>query len=80
MQIHPDPCDAASAQGDLSRRDFVAVSLAASLSAIGGQAGAADRPIVEIDVSIKTRDGTCDAAFIHPSIGVHAGVLIWPGR
>lgn len=78
MQSHPDPSDAASAQGELTRRDFVAASLAASLSAIAGQAGAAGRPVVEIDVSIKTPDGICDAAFIHPSIGAHAAVLIWP--
>jgi len=78
MQSHPDPSDAAPVRGDLSRRDFVAVSLAATLPAIAGQAGAADRPVVETEVSIKTPDGICDAAFIHPSTGAHAGVLIWP--
>ncbi|HEX5432491.1 MAG TPA: dienelactone hydrolase family protein [Bryobacteraceae bacterium] len=39
-------------------------------------AGAA-LPITETDVEIKTPDGTCDAAFIHPSTGSHPGVLIW---
>jgi carboxymethylenebutenolidase len=34
--------------------------------------------IVETNVEIKTPDGTCDAAFIHPKSGSHAGVLIWP--
>jgi carboxymethylenebutenolidase len=34
--------------------------------------------VVEIDVEIKTPDGTCDAAFIHPKTGSYAGVLIWP--
>lgn len=34
--------------------------------------------IVETDVEIKTPDGTCDAAFIHPVSGSHPGVLIWP--
>jgi carboxymethylenebutenolidase len=34
-------------------------------------------PVVETDVSIKTPDGTCDAAFIHPATGSHPGVLIW---
>jgi len=33
---------------------------------------------VETDVEIKTADGTCDAAFIHPDSGAHAAVLIWP--
>jgi carboxymethylenebutenolidase len=34
--------------------------------------------VAETDVEIKTPDGTCDAAFIHPKNGSHAGVLLWP--
>jgi carboxymethylenebutenolidase len=34
--------------------------------------------VVETEVEIETPDGTCDAAFVHPSAGAHAGVLIWP--
>ncbi|MGL1102740.1 dienelactone hydrolase family protein, partial [Vibrio parahaemolyticus] len=30
------------------------------------------------NVTIKTQDGTCDAAFIHPTTGAHPAVLIWP--
>ncbi len=33
--------------------------------------------VVETNVEIKTPDGTCDAAFIHPKSGTHPGVLIW---
>src|SRR6266403_1570163 len=33
--------------------------------------------VVEANVMIKTPDGTCDAAFIHPPTGSHPGVLIW---
>ena len=62
---------------DLSRRDFIAVSVAASLAAAAGSALAAAQPVVETDVTIKTPDGTCDAAFIHPPTGSHPGVLIW---
>ncbi len=29
-------------------------------------------------VEIKTPDGTCDAAFIHPATGAHPAVIIWP--
>ncbi|OLE88995.1 MAG: dienelactone hydrolase [Acidobacteria bacterium 13_1_20CM_2_55_15] len=29
-------------------------------------------------MEIKTPDGTCDAAFIHPAAGAHPAVLIWP--
>ena len=63
---------------DLSRRDFVAMSLAAGLAAAAGSASAADLPVVETRVEVKTSDGVCDAAFIHPASGAHPGVLIWP--
>jgi len=59
----------------IARREFVALSVAAGLSA--GPVSAADLKIVETDVEIKTPDGTCDAAFIHPASGSHPGVLIW---
>ena len=58
-----------------SRRDFVALSLAAGL---GAGAAEAAMEVVERDVEIRTPDGTCDAAFIHPKSGSHAGVLLWP--
>ena len=61
----------------VSRRDFVAMSVAAGLAAATGSASAADLPVVETDVMIKTPDGTCDAAFIHPKAGSHPGVLLW---
>jgi carboxymethylenebutenolidase len=60
---------------DLARREFVAASVA-SLAA--GSASAAGLKLVETDVQIKTPDGMCDAAFIHPASGSHPGVLIWP--
>jgi carboxymethylenebutenolidase len=63
---------------DLPRRDFVGLSVAAGLAATAGSAGAASLDVVETDVEIKTPDGTCDAAFIHPKTGSHPGVLIWP--
>ncbi len=64
----------------VSRREFAAVSLAAGLAAVAGApaAGAAELPFTEADVTVKTPDGTCDAAFIHPTTGVYPGVLIWP--
>src|SRR5258707_12598847 len=61
--------------GDIARRDFVALSVTAGLAATAAAAG---RDVVETDVEIKTPDGTCDAAFIHPKTGAHPGVLIWP--
>jgi carboxymethylenebutenolidase len=61
---------------DFSRRDFVALSVAGIAAAAPGSASAA-LPVVETDVTIKTPDGACDAAFFHPSSGAHPGVLIW---
>jgi carboxymethylenebutenolidase len=62
---------------EISRRDFVAMSLAAGIAAAGGATMSAQMPVVETNVNIKTPDGTCDAAFIHPATGAHPGVLIW---
>jgi carboxymethylenebutenolidase len=61
---------------DLSRREFVALSLAAGLAAARSAAGA-ELSIVDKDVEVKTLDGICDAVFIHPSKGSHPGVLVW---
>jgi carboxymethylenebutenolidase len=65
-------------QNDLSRRDFVALSIAAGLAAAAGSTAIAQGPVTEKAVEIKTPDGTCDAAFIHPASGSHAAVIIWP--
>jgi carboxymethylenebutenolidase len=62
---------------DLSRREFVALSLAAGITAAAGMV-AADLEVVETDVEVKTPDGICDAVFIHPKTATHPGVLLWP--
>ena len=64
--------------GEIGRRDFVGLSVTAGLAVTAASAAAASRDIVETEVEIKTPDGTCDAAFIHPKSGSHPGVLIWP--
>jgi carboxymethylenebutenolidase len=63
--------------GELDRRGFV-TSMAAGLAASAVAGSGAGLEVMETDVEIKTPDGTCDAAFIHPKTGSHAGVLIWP--
>ncbi|HEV3138918.1 MAG TPA: dienelactone hydrolase family protein [Vicinamibacterales bacterium] len=63
---------------DVSRREFVAMSVAAGIAAAAGAAPSAAMALVEKEVEIKTPDGTCDAAFIHPTTGSHAAVIIWP--
>lgn len=65
-------------RGITGRRDFVALSVAAGLAAPAVRAAAAGLEVVETDVEIKTPDGVCDAAFIHPKTGSYPGVLIWP--
>jgi carboxymethylenebutenolidase len=77
MNDLPDHEASVPAAGDLSRRDFVALSVAAGLAA-GAVPALADGSVVETDVSIKTADGTCDAAFFHPSTGAFPGVIVWP--
>src|ERR1700685_3216734 len=64
--------------GDVGRRDFVALSVAAGLAATSGSVAAEGLDVVETNIEITTADGTCDAAFIHPKTGSHPGVLIWP--
>jgi carboxymethylenebutenolidase len=70
----------ADENNDLSRRDFVALSLAAGLAAAAGEklASAAELPVQVTNVDVKTPDGTCDAMFIHPTTGSHPAVIIWP--
>src|SRR5215475_5907011 len=62
---------------DMSRRDFIARSVAAGLVAATGPSFAAMLDVVESEVTVKTPDGTCDAAFIHPTPGAYPGVIIW---
>jgi carboxymethylenebutenolidase len=61
---------------ELTRRDFVALTVAGLAAAAGADLAA--QQVNEKTVEIKTPDGTCDAAFITPASGAHAGVIIWP--
>src|SRR6202021_2567531 len=54
-------------------QEFTALSLAAGVTAAAGSAAAA-ADMVDTDVEVKTADGTCDAALIHPK-----GKGPWPG-
>ena len=62
---------------ELTRRDFVTMTVAAGLAAAAGSDVTAQQ-VGEENVEIKTPDGTCDAAFIHPASGAHPAVIIWP--
>jgi carboxymethylenebutenolidase len=62
---------------DLTRRDFVTMTVAGLAVATAAETSA-QQGVTEKTVEIKTPDGTCDAAFIHPATGAHAAVIIWP--
>src|SRR5258706_4603956 len=68
----------AQSSAEVSGRDFVTLSLAVGLGLAAGAACGAELPVVETNVEVKTPDGTCDAAFIHPTTGTHPAVVIWP--
>ena len=73
-----DKHDLENAQtASVSRRDFLARSVAAGLVAATGHSVAATLTVVETEVTVKTADGICDAAFVHPASGAYAGVIIW---
>ncbi len=63
---------------NVPRREFMgSMTAAATALAVAAQSAAGADALVETDVDIKTPDGTCDAAFIHPKTGAHPGVIIW---
>src|SRR6266516_1125410 len=65
---------------DITRRDFVSMTVGAGagIVAAAGVEASAQQRVIETNVNIKTPDGACDAAFIHPAAGSHPAVLIWP--
>ncbi len=69
-----DPKENDELSSGLPRRGFI-TSVAAGFAVASSAAGAAS--VKETDVEIKTPDGMCDAAFIHPARGSHPGVLLW---
>src|SRR5262249_43366044 len=63
---------------DLTRRDFVSMTIGAGMPAAAPTELLAQSQVVETNVNIKTPDGTCDAAFFHPPTGSHPAVIVWP--
>ncbi len=61
---------------ELSRRQFGALGLGATLAAMLPSVVSATE-VAEHEVEIKTLDGTCDAHFVHPAAAT-AAVLVWP--
>jgi carboxymethylenebutenolidase len=67
--------DEAIGEGHVSRRDFT-LTTAVGLAATTVSARAA-LAVTEQNVTIKTPDGVCDAAFTHPATGSYPAVIIW---
>jgi len=63
--------------GDLTRRDFGALSVGTGLSILLPSVANA-QAVTESDVNVTTPDGTADCYFVHPTSGTHPGVVIWP--
>ena len=64
------------AGGLVTRRQFgvlVAAGVAMALPKVVNAVA-----VTDMDVTIKTPDGTCDAYFVHPTTGNAPGVLVWP--
>jgi len=72
-----DQKDERGPESRILRRDFVASSVVASL-AVASSVSGAELPLVETDIEVKTPDGVCDAALIHPASGSYPAVLVWP--
>jgi carboxymethylenebutenolidase len=71
--------DAAQRPEAFSRRRFGAWSLGAGLASLGASLpGMAATEVRQADVNIKTPSGTADCFFVHPAIGTHPGILMWP--
>ena len=64
------------ALGLVTRRQFgvlVAAGVALALPKVANAVA-----VTDMDVTIKTPDGTCDAYFVRPATGTAPGVLVWP--
>jgi carboxymethylenebutenolidase len=64
--------------GHITRRDFVSATVGAGMAAAAAAQLSGQARVAETNIEIKTPDGTCDAAFIHPATGAHPAVIIWP--
>jgi carboxymethylenebutenolidase len=61
----------------ISRREFTALSIAAGVAAATAASGAAVQEVIDTDVEVRTADGLCDAALIHPRTGSWPGVILF---
>ena len=72
-----DMIEYGSGRGALTRRQFGALGVGASVASLL-PLGAYAANVTGSDVEIRTPDGTCDAYLAHPAKGRHPAVLVWP--
>jgi carboxymethylenebutenolidase len=72
-----DDLDEFARRGDLTRRQFGALALAAGFAAMLPKSVHAEETTGE-DVQVRTPDGVADAFIAHPARGKFPAVLIWP--
>ena len=63
--------------GRLNRRDFGVLSLGTGFALALPRAANALQ-VMAANGEVQTPDGVADCHFVHPSEGIHPGVLIWP--
>ena len=63
----------------ISRREFTALSVAAGVGVAARATGASAADMIDTDVEIRTPDGICDAALVHPrGNGRWPAVILFP--
>ncbi len=65
-----------SARGLVTRRQFGALVGAGVALMLPRVVNAVD--VMEMEVNVRTPDGTADCYFVHPTSGTAPGVLVWP--
>ncbi len=76
-RTHKESMEHLRRSGELTRRQFSAISAGVGLSMLLPRAADAQE-VTGADVEVMTPDGVADCYFVHPSSGAHAGVVIWP--
>ena len=73
-----DDFDEFARRGDVTRRQFGAMALGASVVAMLPKSARAATETTGEEVQIKTPDGVADAYIVHPPKGKFPAVLMWP--
>lgn len=76
-RTHKESMDFLRNSGELTRREFGALSAGAGLSILLPMPANA-QAVTESEVEVPTPDGVADCYFAHPASGAHAGVIVWP--